>query len=88
MREQIRKFILENFLFGEDDDNNNLKDDNSFMDNSIIDSTGILELVSWLQEEFGFEIEDEELIPENLDSINRLIEFIKKKQPDQWKRIE
>jgi acyl carrier protein len=78
MRDRIRKFIFENFLFGEPDEG--LKDDNSFLEKGIIDSTGVLELVAFLEERFGLKIEDEELVPENLDSVNNLINFISKKQ--------
>ena len=75
-RDKVRTFIVENFLFGNDD---GLKDDSSFLDEGIIDSTGILELVSFLEEEFGIAVEDEELIPENLDSINNVTAYLEKK---------
>ena len=74
----IRKFIFENFLF--DADENALQNDASFLEQGIIDSTGILELVEWLEDEFGIQINDEELIPENLDSVDLLAAFIKKKK--------
>ena len=76
MKEKIRKFVIENFLFGED---GNLKGDTSFLDEGIIDSTGILELVSYLEEEFSITVEDEDLIPENLDSINNVVSYLEKK---------
>ena len=76
MKEKIRKFVIENFLFGED---GNLKGDTSFLDEGIIDSTGILELVSYLEEEFSITVEDEDLIPENLDSINYVVSYLQKK---------
>ena len=69
----VRNFIIENFLF---DDDGSLKDDTSFLDEGIIDSTGILELVEFLDEEFSITIEDDELIPENLDSINNVTKFV------------
>lgn len=72
----IRKFIIENFLFDEDD---NLRRDTSFLESGIIDSTGILELVTFLEETFGITVEDEELIPENLDSINSVEQYVEKK---------
>jgi len=75
---KIRKFIFENFLF--DAENNDLKNDDSFLDQGIIDSTGVLELVEWLEEECSIVVEDEELIPENLDSVNNLAGFIEKKK--------
>ncbi len=74
----IRKFIFSNFLFDADD--SALKNDASFLEQGIIDSTGVLELVEWLEEEFGFKVEDDELIPENLDSVELLAAFIEKKQ--------
>lgn len=75
---QIRKFIVENFLFGESDDN--LKDDDSLLENGIIDSTGVLELVAFLEETYGVQLDDEEIIPENLDSIANMSKFIANKQ--------
>jgi len=75
-RDKIREFIVENFLFGSDD---GLQDDTSFLDEGIIDSTGILELVDFLEEEFGIAVEDEELVPENLDSIKNVTEYLERK---------
>ena len=75
---KIRTFIFDNFLF--DAEGSDLKNDASFLDQGIIDSTGVLELVEWLEDECDIEVEDEELIPENLDSVNNLAAFIKKKQ--------
>jgi len=72
----IRSFIIENFLFGDD---NGLKDETSFLDEGIIDSTGVLELVTYLEEEFEIEVEDEELIPENLDSISNIAVYLEEK---------
>ena len=75
IKEKIRNFMIENFLFGEDTD---LKDDTSFLEEGIIDSTGVLELIEFLEEEFNIQIDDEDLIPENLDSLNNLEQFIAK----------
>ena len=72
----IRQFIIETFLFEEDE---SLKEDTSFLESGIIDSTGILELVSFLEENFGITVEDEELIPENLDSIANVVAYLNKK---------
>ena len=74
---RIRSFIIENFLFGDDD---GLKDDASFLDEGIVDSTGILELVAFVEETFKITVEDEELIPENLDSINNVVNYLERKQ--------
>jgi acyl carrier protein len=76
IKDKIREFIVENFLFGKDD---GLVDDASFLDEGIIDSTGILELVNFLEEEFSISVEDDELVPENLDSINNVVAFLGKK---------
>ncbi len=75
-REKIRSFIVDNFLFGDD---RGLHDDSSFLDEGIIDSTGIMQLVAFLGEEFLVSIEDRELIPDNLDSINKVTAFIERK---------
>ena len=56
--------------------NERIGDDTSFLDSGIIDSTGVLELVDFLDEEFGVEVEDSELIPENLDSINKISAYL------------
>jgi acyl carrier protein len=72
----IRQFIVENFLFGED---GNLKEETSFLESGIIDSTGILELVSFLEEKFSISVADEELVPENLDSIANVVAYLTRK---------
>lgn len=76
-KDKIRAFVVENFLFGSDE---NLEDNTSFLDEGIIDSTGILELVSFLEEEFSITVDDEELIPENLDSINNVTAYLEGKK--------
>ena len=73
---RIRSFIIENFLFGDDD---GLKDDASFLDEGIVDSTGILELVAFIEEEIKITVEDDELIPENLDSIANVVNYLERK---------
>lgn len=75
--QDIRQFIDENFLFGEEEAP--LAGDDSFLDAGIIDSTGVLELVAFLEERFKIRVEDQELIPENLDSIDRLLAFVETK---------
>ena len=76
-RQTIRKFIRENFL--KEDRQKNFHDGISFIDGGIIDSVGILELVAFLEETFGLRVEDEELIPENLDSVDQLVTFVELK---------
>ncbi len=75
--EEIRKFITDNFMIGQNP--TTLKGNTSFLDNGIIDSLGVLELVSFVEENYGIDVKDEELIPENLDSIDNLLAYIKTK---------
>jgi acyl carrier protein len=72
----LRRFVEENFLFGQ---SANFADDASFLELGIIDSTGVLELVAFLEKTYGFRLEDEELVPENLDSIVNLVRFVEAK---------
>lgn len=72
----IREFIVENFLYGEA---NGLKDSTLFIEEGIIDSTGVLELVEFLEKVFAISVEDEELIPENLNSIENTAIYISQK---------
>ena len=74
----IRAFIVENFLFG--DDSHPLPADLSLIDNDLIDSTGILELVGFLEERFAITVADADIVPTNLDSIDRIAGFIARKQ--------
>ena len=73
----IRKFVIDNFLFGEDD---NLKENDSFLENGIVDSTGILELVEFIEKTYNIQVEDDELIPENLDSIANVAKYLEHKR--------
>ena len=77
IEEQVRNFITENFLFGEE---KKVADTDSFLENGIIDSTGVLEVVSFVEDTFNIKVKDEEMVPENLDSISNLANFIKRKQ--------
>lgn len=74
---KIRKFIVNNYLLTAE--TQDISDTDSFLDRGIVDSTGILELVEFIQDTFGIEIKDEELIPQNLDSLANLEVFIKSK---------
>jgi len=77
-REKVREYIIENFLFG---DAGPLVDDTmSLLDGGIIDSVGVMELVAFLEQDFGLQVSDEELVPENLDSVANLVGFIDRKQ--------
>lgn len=73
----IRMFVVENFLFGED---GALKDDTSFLKEGILDSTGILQLVSFIEQQYEIAVGDDELVPENLDSIDKVSFFVDKKK--------
>ena len=75
---QIRNFIVENFLFG--DTSNGFDNSDSLLEKGIIDSTGVLELVSFIEETYGIKVEDEELIPENLDSVVFVSAYITRKK--------
>ena len=75
---KIRAFIFENFLFDAEEDS--LQNESSFLEQGIIDSTGVLELVDWLEEEFTITVDDDELIPENLDSVILLAAYIDRKK--------
>lgn len=74
---QLRQYVVENFLFGQDA--NRLGNGDSFLETGILDSTGMLEVVSFLEETWGIKVEDEELVPENLDSIDNLAEYVRRK---------
>ncbi len=77
VKSQVRAFIAENFLMGANAAK--FADTDSFLDLHIIDSTGFLELVTFLEERFGIRIEDEEMIPENLDSLDSIEAYVEKK---------
>ena len=70
---KIEEYIKKSFVF---DDSTNLTKDESLLETGIIDSTGVLELISYIEETFGITVDDEELTPENLDSIDKITSFI------------
>lgn len=78
VKSEIRAFIVDNFLFGQD--GGRLTDDQSFLEGGIIDSTGLLELVGFIEQQYGILVEDRELVPENLDSLHNVSEFVARKQ--------
>jgi acyl carrier protein len=73
----VRSFVVANFLFGDED---GLYDSASFIETGIIDSTGILELVAYLEESFGIIVADDEFIPENLGSIADIADYLERKR--------
>ncbi|MBI3805578.1 MAG: acyl carrier protein [Nitrospirae bacterium] len=74
----LRHFIIENFLYGEK--TAVLKDDDSLSEKGIVDSTGVLELISYVETEFEIAVNDEEIVPENFDSIANLTRYVQKKR--------
>lgn len=74
--EPVREFVVENFLFG---DSGKLSDDTSFLKSGVLDSTGVLELINYLEETFSIKVEDDEVVPENLDSLRNVGNFVKSK---------
>ena len=78
IKQDIKTYILENYLFTDDD--SQLSDSDSFLEKGILDSTGILEVIYFIEDEYGIKVEDEEMIPENLDSVESLVVFVKHKQ--------
>ena len=76
LEKEIRNFIEENFIL---DGNDNLSSEDSLLEKGIIDSTGVLELVAFIEENYNFKIKDEELVPENLDSIKSITKFIQER---------
>ena len=73
----ISQFIKNNFLLS--DQKENIDVNISLYENRIVDSTGVLEIVDFLEEKFGIKIEDDELVPDNLDSINKMSKFVQRK---------
>lgn len=78
MRDEIKQFIMDNFMMGRKPEE--ITDTDSLLDKGIIDSTGVLELVGFLEEHFGIEVKDEDLVPENLDSINNLVRYVERRK--------
>jgi acyl carrier protein len=78
IEKEIRKFIIENFLFGKD--NGELADHDSLLEKGIIDSTGVLELVQYLECTYSLQVKDEDLVPDNLDTIARAAAYVKRQR--------
>ena len=77
MQNEIRQFVIDNFLFGQSD--RQLGNSDSFLESGIIDSTGVLELIAFIESKYEVSIADEELVPANLDSIDRVSAFVGRK---------
>jgi acyl carrier protein len=78
MKKIIRQYILGNLLFTEDE--SALQDNDSFLAQGIIDSTGVLEIILFIEETFNIKVNDDEMLPANLDSVDHLAAFITRKQ--------
>lgn len=74
---QIRQYLAENFLFS--DNGYELEDEASFLEEGIVDSTGVLELVMFVEETFGITVQDEEIVPQNFDSVSQLSAYVRRK---------
>jgi acyl carrier protein len=75
---EIRTFLVNNYLFGR---NEALRDDESLLDN-VIDSTGVLELVAFLQDSFAITVADEDVVPDNLESVRKIVAYVERKLPN------
>lgn len=82
---RIQDFIRQNFLFGSDD---KIGENDSLLDRGIIDSTGAMELVSFLENEFSIEVGDRDLVPENLDSVAAITAFVMRKTAEKQQPID
>jgi acyl carrier protein len=74
--EVVKAYIVENFLFGDD---RRIAPDTDFLEHGILDSTGVLELIGFLEEKFGIRVEDDEVVPDNLNSLEKITRYIARK---------
>jgi len=81
----VKRFVVENFLFGQSQD---LSYSQSFLDAALIDSTGVLELVGYIEQRYRITVEDRELVPDNLDSIENVTRFVQRKLQAQDRSLE
>ncbi|MCA1369588.1 acyl carrier protein [Bradyrhizobium sp. BRP14] len=77
IKDKVKAFIIENFLFG--DASYELADAASLIENDIIDSTGVLELVAFIEDRFGIAMADTDIVPQNLDSLSAIVAFVEAK---------
>lgn len=77
LKEKVRSFIVGNFYVAEPA---SLKDDQSLLEAGIVDSTGVLETISFIESEFGVAVQDTEMLPENLDAVNNIVRYLEKKK--------
>ena len=77
VKTKVRTYIFDNFIMAGDP--GDLQDSDSFMERHILDSTGFIELITYLEEAFGIKVDDDDMVPENLDSLNKIENFLRKK---------
>ena len=77
IKAKVRAYIVDNFIMGGNADH--LKDADSFMETHVVDSTGFLELVTFIEETYGFAVDDDEMVPENLDSLDNIDAYVQRK---------
>lgn len=77
IKQRIRQFLSDNILFG---DSSHVNDDTSFLGEGIVDSTGVVELVLFVEETFGIQVDDDEIVPDNFDTIDNLAAYIEQKR--------
>jgi acyl carrier protein len=78
IEQKIHEFILKNLYYAED---NSIADEDSFLETGVVDSMGVMELVAFIQSEFGVEVAQHEIVVENFDSIHKLADFVRRKLP-------
>jgi acyl carrier protein len=78
LKAQLRQFIEDTFLMGTRSEP--LADDASFLEHHVLDSTGFLELIAFLEETYAIKVDDHEMVPENLDSLDSLVGFVGRKR--------
>ena len=81
-QQELKSYIVDSFLFGDD---SGLEGDTSFLEQGILDSTGVMELVQYIESQHAIKVEDDELLPDNLDSINLICQFIDRKKGSEAK---
>lgn len=74
LEQEVRQFVIDNFIF--DSDHHSFSNDASFFETGLLDSVGVLSLVEFVKEKYGISVEDDELLPENWDSVNRIATFV------------
>jgi acyl carrier protein len=85
VEQQVRDYIVQNLLLGRE---SGLDSSGSLLEGGVLDSTGVLELVTFLERTFGIEVADEDLVPENLDSISNIVAFLERKEAARRAAVE